>query len=93
MADRYHLDMVKNGEETVWFTLVVEEPVRFFVEQYCESNRAFSCCRTWTIPAEDLARIQVNDRPLIKLVENKLQELAEAARRAEYIPSRVLVAQ
>jgi len=81
MAERYHLDVVKREDETIWFTLVIEEPVRYFVEQYHESRKAFESCRTRQIPAEELARHWVNDRPLIKLVENKLQELIEAARK------------
>ena len=79
MASRYHLDVVRKEEETIWFTLVIDDPVRYYVEQHHESNKAFQADRTLHILPEELAKHSVNDRPLIKLVENKFQDLADAA--------------
>jgi hypothetical protein len=83
VLDRYHLDVVRKEDETVWFTLIVDDPVRYYVEQYHESNKAFRGDRTLHILPEELARHRVNDRPLIKLVENKLQELVEISLRGQ----------
>ena len=63
--------------ETIWYTLVLEDPIDYFVEQYHESNNTFSGCRTRQIEREDLVRHWVNDRPLIRLVEDKLLEIVE----------------
>jgi len=79
VADRYHLDVVRKGDETIWFTLVIDDPVCYYVEQYHQSNRVFQTDRTHHILPEELARHRVNDRSLIKLVENKLQELVESS--------------
>jgi hypothetical protein len=77
MADRFHLDIVERANERVWFTLVVDEPFRYFVEQYHESSHPTFTCSTRNIKPDELARCWVNDKSLIKLVEEKFQELSE----------------
>jgi len=59
----------------------MDDPVGYFVEKYQESNNAFTGCRTSQIQRTELAKHWVNDRPLIRLVEDKLQEIVEKSRR------------
>ncbi len=79
MAERIHLDVVERDDEKIWFTLVVDDPVGFYVEQYHEPNGVCFSARTRNIQPDELAKTWINDLSLIKLVENKFQEMAEAA--------------
>jgi hypothetical protein len=78
MAQRFHLDLVNTTDGTIWFTLVVDDPVGYFVEEYNDSPNVFIKGRTKLITPCDLAKHEVNGVSLIKLVENKLQEIVEA---------------
>ena len=79
MAQRFHLDLMNSPEGTVWFTLVLEEPVRYHVESYTDSRNAYLKERTKYIAPSEFGQYQVNGVPLIKLVENKLQDMVEAS--------------
>ena len=41
MTERFHLGLVKGESETIWYTLVIEFPIQYFVEKYHESKNAF----------------------------------------------------
>ena len=77
MADRFHLTSVKTVEGAIWYTLVLNDPIGFYVEKYNDSRNAFIKERTKTISPDELPKHWVNGMPLISLVENKLEELAE----------------
>lgn len=77
MVQRVHLDVVERASERIWFTLVIENPIRYYVEQYHEPHSVSFSTRTREIQPDELARTWVNDQPLIKLVESKFQEMAE----------------
>ena len=79
MADRFHLDSVATASGTVWYTLVIDNPVGYYVEQYNDSKNAFIKDRTKRISAVELTKHWVNGTPLITLVENKMTEMAELA--------------
>ena len=79
MAERFHLDSVKNRDSTTWYTLVVEDPVNYFVEEYNDTKNAFIKDRTKRIARADLGKHQINGTPLITVVENKMSDIAEAA--------------
>lgn len=76
MPLRIHLDIVERPGETIWFTLVIDDPIHFYVEQCFESKKPYHC-GTWQIKAEELSRYWVNDKSLIKLVEEKFTELTQ----------------
>lgn len=77
MPGRIHLDVVERDGERIWFTLVVDAPVGFHVEQCHEQKGlSYSIC-TRHIEPDEMARVWVNDRPLISLVKKKFQEMAE----------------
>lgn len=76
MANRYQLDIVQRDEEIIRFTLVIDDPFGYFVEQLHEPVQPFAKARIHRIQREELLKYWVNDIPLIKLVERKLEELA-----------------
>jgi len=78
VVERFHLDSVKDREGTIWFTLVMEDPTNYFVEQYNDSQFGTAQQRTMCISRDKLKNHNVNGIPLITLVENKLAEIAEA---------------
>ena len=79
VAERFHLDSVTNADGTTWFTLVIEDPVNYFVEQYNDAKIAFVRNETRHILRSEIGKHWVNGVPLVMLVENKLGELAEDA--------------
>ena len=79
MAERFHLDSVSTASGTIWFTLVIDNPLTYYVELYNDSRNAFIKDRTKRILPADLSKHWVNGVPLISLVENKLEEMAELA--------------
>ncbi len=78
VVERFHLDSAKDREGTIWFTLVVEDPINYFVEQYHDSKFRNAQDRMMCISRDKLRNHIVNGIPLITLVENKLAEIAEA---------------
>jgi hypothetical protein len=79
VAERFHLDSVTTLEGTTWFTLVIEEPAKYFVEQYNDAKTAFATNRTKRILPSEFSKHWVNGIPLVMLIENKLGELVEDA--------------
>jgi len=64
---------------TVWYTLILNDPVSFYVEVYNDSTNAFIKDRSKRILPVELHKHWVNDMPLISMVEQKLEEMAEAS--------------
>src|SRR4051812_24807127 len=79
VVNRYHLDVVRMENQAIWITLVVDDPVGFYVEQYYETNSVFTDHRTRRIEPDELSRHWVNNIPLIKLVEKKFEEIIKDA--------------
>ena len=79
MAERFHLDSVSGPDGTTWYTLVLEDPVIYFVEQYNDTRNAFIKERTKRIARADLGKHNVNGIPLITLVESKMDDLGQGA--------------
>jgi len=76
MGSRIHLDVVERVDEKIWFTLIIEDPIGYYVEQYHEPLSVSFSSRTRIIQPAELSRTWVNDQPLIKLVERKFEEMA-----------------
>ncbi len=79
MIERYALATVKHENEIIRFTLVINDPLSYFVEQCHEPTKPFVQAQKFQIKPDELSKRRVNGIPLIKLVERKLEELAEAA--------------
>lgn len=77
MVQRYKLDVVQRDDEIVTFTLVVDDPFDYFVEQRHEMLQPFRKAQERRIQRKDFLKYWVNENPLIVLVERKLEELAK----------------
>jgi hypothetical protein len=74
MAKKYHLDSVAKADGTVSFTLVFEDPTRFFVEERHEPRLPDVEKIIKNIPPSEFGKHHVNGVSLIKLVAIKLGE-------------------
>lgn len=75
MVKKLHLDSVIQPDGTVWFTLVFENPTKFFVEELHDSNLPFIKHKIRTISAADLEEHAINGVCMSKLVKSKLKEV------------------
>ncbi|HEY1660905.1 MAG TPA: hypothetical protein VGI03_00665 [Verrucomicrobiae bacterium] len=79
MTERHLLSLEKRESEIIRFTLVINAPYSYFVEESHEPTQPFKKAHTMLIEATSLSNYQVNGVPLIKLVETKFEELAKLA--------------
>jgi hypothetical protein len=75
MVKKLYLDSTVKPEGTVWFTLVFENPTKFFVEELHDSNLPFVKHRVETISAADLDERTINGVSMKKVVVAKLNEV------------------
>lgn len=76
MPKKVHLDSVNKAQGTVWFTLVFDNPDRFFVEERFDSNQPFLKNKVKEIKPGEFDQHTVNGVSLSKLVNLQLNELA-----------------
>lgn len=74
MAERIHLGTIDRSDGTIWYTLIVESPTRFHVEQYNDSIQVFLKERLTTIPTNELGRHVIGGISLATLVADKFKE-------------------
>ena len=67
----------------MWFTLVLEDSMTFFVEQFNDSILSFLTGRVKKIFPADFNDHLVNGVPLAKLVDAKLKEIENAQERLQ----------
>jgi len=75
MSERIHLGSVSKPEGALWFTLVVESPIHFYVEVYNDSPRSFLVERTKIVRVGEFGRHDVNGVSLSTLVAEKFNEI------------------
>lgn len=78
MAKRHHLKSVETADGTIWLTLVCEDPLNFFIEQYNDAKISFLKERLKIIRSNELGRHEINGVPLVKLVERELKQILGA---------------
>lgn len=76
MMQRHKLDTVQQDQEIVTFTLVIDYPYDYFVEQRCDPTKPFAKMQLHFIKREDFFKYIVNSIPLIQLVERKLEAIS-----------------